>query len=622
MSKIALTMIVAGYERPESLQNALNSIAKYVDKIYITITSPTPDNKLKEALEEYGAVVDYEPDKFFHTFSAKDIKWLKSKVRQVRVKEGDKVFKFDEARNHNMALVPKEYRWILWFDADDIFRGGEKLRDIVKNAELNKVQSVFMNYIYQAEIVDGQIKNILIEHLRERLIENTGVYKWIAPIHETLIEQTPTNKAENRECDVLHLSSDKRFAKALDRNIKALELSILQTEGKDPRPIYYLAKAYYDLYVQKEQIEDNLETAMRLFDIYIHGSADAEYLNKSGWGEERSQCWEYLAECYRRKGEHNNSIKACMNALVEDERFPSTYLNIALSHVLKGEWERALFWVKLASHIPQPNTTLVITPRDLQARTLEIIYHSCLQTAKLDEAWAAATKLAGILPDNEEVKNRVKLTAELRVNRELTKHLVALNNHLLKSGQKEKVPALFMSLPKEIEGNPIVANLKKQYLPPKIWGEDELCIYCGPAFTPWSPKELDSPGQCFVGGSEEAVIYLGRELAKLGWKVTVYGDPGGNEGEYDGVTYLPYFKFNTNDQFNIVVAWRRPSFVDQNIKAKKIYIWMHDIANQLDFTKERLEKISKVMVLSPWHRTNIPKVPDDKVMITGNGIIP
>jgi hypothetical protein len=38
----------------------------------------------------------------------------------------------------------------------------------------------------------------------------------------------------------------------------------------------------------------------------------------------------------------------------------------------------------------------------------------------------------------------------------------------------------------------------------------------------WGPSSIDGPG---VGGSEEAVIFLSREFAKLGYFVEVYGLP-------------------------------------------------------------------------------------------------
>ena len=604
-------MIVAGHEDPKILNRVLNSIYGQVDGMFITITTPT-NNNLKAVAEKYGAVVDYEPKKFFKIIKKKHIKWLKKFGLNPEIEVGDKIFLFDKARNHNLAQTPKEFEWMIWLDVDDIFRGN-RLREIIKWAEANKLDSVFMNYIYQAEIVNNKVRNILIEHLRERIIRNTGVHKWIACIHETLIEQKPTKKGENDWCDVLHLSNSKRSKKALLRNIKNLELSLYETKGKDPRPIYYLGKAHFDVWLTTKN-KEFLKSAKTLFLAYVSGE------NQSGWAEERAQCWEYLVEIYRAFGETNNAIKCGHNSLIEDDRFPGAYLNLAMSYLVKKEWERALHWVKLASKIKSPRSTLVSNPRDLMARALEIIFHASIHTGKIDEAWAASQKLKELLPNNKSMAERVKFTNNLVLQKKLTKSVISLSQHLEQSGQKEKLKPLLLSLPNLIVNNPFMSELSKRVIPPRIWGENEIAIVCGFSYTPWSPKSLDKPGQSFIGGSEEAVIYMSKELAKIGWKVTVYADPGADEGEYDGVTYKPYFKFNAKDTFNIVIAWRQPNFVDGNYNAKKIYIWCHDIQNQLDYTKERLDKITKIMVLSQWHRENLPDIPDDKIMITGNGV--
>jgi len=613
MSKIALNMICAGHEKPEMLKRSLDSVSKHVDGIYISITSPTTDTDLSVAAEKYGAVVDYEPEKFFETITKKHIAFLKKFGIEPRSKAGDKVFLFDKARNHNLAQTPKEFEWMLWIDVDDVLRNGEKLRDVAKWANANTLDSIFVNYIYQADIVDGKVKNIIIEHLRERIIRNAGLHKWVACIHETLIEQKPTRKGENDWIDVLHLSNTARSTKALDRNIRNLELSVYQTKGKDPRPIYYLGKAYFDVWLTTQD-KKYLKICETLFTAYIGGK------NPSGWAEERGQCWEYLAEIYRVTDKVNMAIKCGHNAMIEDDRFPSAYLNLALTYLMKKEWERALHWVRLAAKIKQPRSTLINTPRDQEARALEIIYNASIQLGKIDEAWAASQKLEELLPDNKAIKERVTFTTDLRLKRELTKSVMTLAQHLDKTGESGKLKPLLMSLPQSIANNPFMVELSKKVIPPRKWEENEIAILCGPCYTPWSPMSLANPGEAFVGGSEEAVIYLSKELEKIGWRVTVYADPGANEGNHDGVNYLPHFKFNEKDAFNILVGWRRPDFVDGNYNAKKIYIWCHDIQNQLDYTPERLKKITKTMVLSPWHRTNIPDVPDEKVMITSNGI--
>jgi hypothetical protein len=621
MSKIALSMITKGTEKVTDLQRCLNSIKPYVDGIYITITTPPPDNKLEVALKRYGAVVDSEFNNFSQAVDKKTVDWLEKFLGEKPfLQAGDKIFDFSKARNHNLQRVPKSFGWILWMDADDIFRGGQNLKELIQTAETNQADSVFLNYIYQAEIENNKLKNILIEHLRERIVRNNGTYEWVAPIHETLIEKRPTKKIDYVKCDVLHLAELSRREQALGRNTKTLELSIYNGKGADPRPVYYLGKSYFDHFLQLQD-KKYLIKAKKLFEYYIFGTKEYDNNNKSGWAEERAQCWEYLVEIYRQIGEYNNAIKCAHNAMIEDERFPSIYLNLALIYLVKGEYGRALWWVKLAGKMEQPSTTLVSTPKDLAGRALEVIYHACLNLSKLDEAWAAAVKLQAIYPDSKEMKERLQFMEGLKTQRKLSRNVMELADYLLRTNEKEKIKLLVNAAPNLIANNPLVADLKKQFIPSKAWKDDEVVFYCGPGWTCWSPKSLGRTNDTeFVGGSEEAVIYLTKELQKLGWKVTVFADPGAETGLHDGVNWLPYYEFNDKDEFNIVISWRQLGLVDKNIKAKKIYIWCHDVINQLDYTPDRLGKIEKVIVLSEAHRQTAPNIPDNKMFVSSNGI--
>ena len=580
---IALAMIVKGNkEEATMLQRCLNSIAPFVDGIFITLTNPNKKqlNETKDVCEKYGVNTDY-------------FKWV-----------GD----FSKARNHNFAQVPKEFDWILWLDADDVFRGGEKLAEVAKRAADSKADCVFFNYLYQVQLDEktGEIRQVLIEHLRERLIKNTpGLYKWIAPIHETLIEQTPTKKVDDPSCDVVHLSGDERRGKALTRNIEILEKNVKETEGKDPRPVYYLGKAYFDM-----RTTEYMDKAWPLFE---------KYLGASGWAEERAQCWEYLNEICRARKQYNNAIKCCMNALIEYPEFPSFYFNLALNYLYKEDWDRALFWVKKGASMPLPKTTLVLNPRDYAARALEIVYNASLKKSKLDDAWAAAIKLADMFPGDKSVLERVNFCDGLKKQRDLTQQVISIAGHLKKSGEEAKLKPLIAAIPTMIENNPFIADLQNKVNPPVKWKENEIVIYCGPGFTSWSPMKLVNPGETFMGGSEEATVYIAQELAKKGWRVTVYADPGEDEGVIDGVDWKPYYKFNHKDDFNILIGWRNLSFFDGNYKAKKKYVWAHDVLNPLEYTKERLRKIDKIIVLSDAHRRTIPDVADDKILVSTNG---
>lgn len=616
--KIALSLITRGTGKDaERLEQCLSSIAPYIDGIFLTFTEK-PEQKALDTANKYKANISEK--EFSIVADEKMVTWLKEFFGyEPHMKVGSKMFPFDVARNYNMSLIPKEYDWVFWMDTDDVLRRGENLRPVAEEYLKKGFEAVYFDYLYQVELIpeDGvppekqKIRNVVISHIRERLIRNERKFKWIAPIHETLIEQTPTRKTDNYDLEVMHLASEEDRASSLTRNLPNLELAIYQSEGKDPRHLYYLAKAYFDM----RQAEMD-QKAIPLIMAYLYGE------HKSGWPQERSQASEYLAELYRRTGQLNNAIKSCMNALIEYPQNPAIFLSLATSYLVKQDWDTALFWTKLGATIPEPQTTLVKNPRDVQGQIFEILYNCAINMGKVDEAWAAAYKAKELTPENPMVNQIFEFVSHLREQRDVSKTIVTLADYLKKTGEYHKLKPLLAATPRISEDVPYIIDLKKKNNPPKAWQDDEIAIFCGPQFTQWNPKHLENPVDgAFIGGSEEAVIRMSKELSKLGYRVTVYADPGiDNEGDYDGVRFLPYYKFNVFDNFNILIAWRKPKFFSQDIKAKKKYVWCHDIQNPLDYDEKSIENTTKFMYLSEWHRENVEKLPEEKVMITSNGI--
>lgn len=582
MSKIAAALIIKDDSELDRLRNCLNSFAKHVDHIFITGTWQ-PQAKIKKLCKEYGASWSFYP-------------WDKN---------------FSNARNFNFSQVSKDYDWIFWCDTDDIVVGAENFRVAIERAEKANIKAIFARYLYQVEIDEktGEIKNIIIEHLRERLVKNDGTFEWVAPIHETLIEKVPSGKTDFQDFMVVHLTDGEQMLHSMYRNIEILETEVMNNP-QDPRPIYYLAKAYFDtreeMLLYEKAGEDVDSITIELF---------KDYLRKSGWPEERAQCWEYISMIHRERNEFKLGINALLQALYEAPVFTSIYIQLALSYVVMKDWVKALHWVKLAGQVEIPKTTLVINPRDYKAMILEALFHIYVNTGKLDECEKVCEGLVAIAPTDLN-KERLASVQDVRYRNNLAHWTVKLANHLHNTNQVQQLKALINSIPLEIVNEPVLIDLRNQFMPPKQWDEDSIVIYCGPGFEKWSPKNV-SQG---IGGSEEAVIYASKELAKLGWKVTVFGDPQEDAGLHEGVDYVPHYEINWNDNFNILISWRQIGLFDLPVKAKKTYLWNHDIQNPMEYKPERVNKIDKVFFLSKWHRENVPNLDESKVMYTANGL--
>jgi glycosyltransferase involved in cell wall biosynthesis len=179
-----------------------------------------------------------------------------------------------------------------------------------------------------------------------------------------------------------------------------------------------------------------------------------------------------------------------------------------------------------------------------------------------------------------------------------------------------KTVQLFDLIPKELDDDIRIQEARSLFVPPTVWDDKSIVIYCGDSLEDWAYPSIFSG----VGGSETAVIRMGEQLAKQGYVVTVYNRCGNLKGEYNGVTYKPYYHFNPKDVFNVLIGWRNPGLFLEKLTAKKKYLWLHDILYPEMINERVIENVDKIIFLSKWHSKNVPGIPDGKIFISNNGI--
>lgn len=590
---IVACLIVKDNSEVESLNKALDSVQPYVDAIYVTANGEKVD-KVKYHMEKRGVNYSYK-------------KWNDD---------------FSEMRTFNFAQVKEEADFIFWMDSDDILIGGDQLREVAETAKANKQDVVFFTYWYGCEFngepTPENLVGIEMEQMRERLLK-PGVTTWRKRLHETPVpisgaQNNYTTYAyepeKNHNIVIMHTAQVKdpgAIEAKMSRNKRILELELNDerlNDMIDPRTLLYLMKIYAEQDDPKQW-----EKVLKMGD---------EYLGRSGWNEERATCLEQMGMVYGKMQDFKKAVEMFHRAIMEWPYQPLIYIRLATAYFNLKEYAFSKYWVELASNMEIDNKGSNLTNYKalklmFAELSLKLNYNHHRDTKKALESARLLYQESG----EPEHLDQVMMLESIDKLNDACANVDNLAKYLDEINETDKIAPLVKSLPDAITAQPFAHNLIHKYSTPRTWAENEICYFAnsgGKHFEEWSGKSLDKG----IGGSETAVIKLAEEWTKLGYKVTVYGDPGKDKGEINGVLYLPYFHFNPRDNFNIFIQWRMGALAGR-VKAKKFLVDLHDIWNGVDY-KELAPFIDKFIVKSKYHRKCAPEIPDDKFLIVGNGI--
>ena len=146
--KLAFAAIIKGDDKEaDLLKRLLTNVSPYMDGLFITATY-VKDEKEAERVVDVAKLFGAKVSMF---------KWTKD---------------FSAARNFNFSQVPKDFDYIMWGDADDMFRGLDKLRNTI---EENMTVDIFViTYLYAFD----EHKNPIVVHPKSQIVRNDGCVEW------------------------------------------------------------------------------------------------------------------------------------------------------------------------------------------------------------------------------------------------------------------------------------------------------------------------------------------------------------------------------------------------------------------------------------------------------------
>lgn len=564
--KLALALIVKGDDKEAIvLTRLLKNISKYVDKIFITITykkGEETNKNVKQVAESFDAEIS--------TFE-----WINN---------------FAEARNFNFSQVPKEYDYIMWADADDVFRGLDYLRDILED---NQDKDAFaMNYLYDFD----KYKNPIIVHKKTMIVKNDNCVKWAGALHEDFKENRSLKVYFLKDIERLHLTDNERIEVARKRNVECATNDV-ENRPDDPRVYWNLAQALHGS-GEYQKSNQNFDKFLKL-----SYSDDEKYIARL----RKSDNYWYL-------GDVSKALDEARYAVGTKPNYPDAYYLLGKFYAEMRQFNNAIeSYISGLTKKPPYFSIIVYNPRDYDYIPMMNLANVYFQMHRADMSLPLLEGCLKIYPKDAKLKELIKTMKKEAKRVENAIKSVAK----LKDLEGDELETELNKLPKDIRSHPHICWLRNNKIIKKESSGKDLVIFCGYTQEIWTPDTAKTKG---IGGSEEAVIHLAKRWKEAGYNVTVYNSCGHEELEFDGVKYKPEWSWNFRDKQDITILWRTPKWADYDINSNKIFIDLHDVIPDGEFTPKRLEKIDKVFVKTNFHQTLFPSIPKDKFIVIPNGI--
>lgn len=559
-----------------------------------------------EDLDRCLASLDGEPDEIVVVNTGLDKEEGLEETTEAALHYGARVERFPwngrfcDARNFSFQKASNDI--VMWIDSDDVMIEPQRLfANARRMFGLDQTEMIMLDYDYQFD-EDGHCTTVL---LRERFVDRR-YWSWKAPIHECLCADYNVRGARIQP----HVGKIRQTRKELDfegqrirllRNLEVFEKEFKE-HGADVRMTFYWGSTLLGL--------GRLQEAIEKFN---------EYQAISNNDTERYQAFLQQSECYRILADFEMAKKTALAAVELAPKYPTGHLIMAEALMAENSFERAIVYAdQVEALINNRHFERTHNPKALMGRPHFIKAVSYANLMRIEEADEEARKAMPYFGNDESLRVVIDQIQASLAKSNLLLSFENIRTQLINEDLEARVVQLAEMMPKVIRGDSIVARHLPKDHPSE--GCPRLSIVCGMGSEMWDHRSLLNGG---IGGSEEAVINMSRELLKIGWHVEVYA-PTDSVTKDAGVWWYPLSMFGGDvDHFDVTIFWRGPSaphFLGMNTRT--CYLWCHDIGRKEHWTHDHAQIYDGVIVLSDYHRSLFPWVADEKIFLSANGIDP
>ncbi|MGA0603986.1 tetratricopeptide repeat-containing glycosyltransferase [Caulobacter sp. KR2-114] len=235
-------------------------------------------------------------------------------------------WRFDDARNAALALVPAEVDVCVSLDLDNRLPSG--WRDIVERAFVGPVNQLNYTSLW-ARTADGAPRRFLDNRIHAR-----SGFRWTGPCHEYLAPVGGPARPATAADLVVEQFMD--LEKPRTQYLPLLEMAVAERPD-DRRSLHYLGREY--------AFHGRLAEAVAMFERYLT-------MPPAMFDAERSATLRLMAECERGRGDAERALRLCHQAAEENPTLRGAWTDLACAHYHAERWEACWAAARQATALP------------------------------------------------------------------------------------------------------------------------------------------------------------------------------------------------------------------------------------------------------------------------------
>ena len=276
-------------------------------------------------------------------------------------------WRFDQARNRSLELVPEDADVCVCTDLDEVFHPG--WRSALEGVWTPETRQASYRYTWSFQ-PDGSEGVVFWQ---EKIHARRG-FRWVHPVHEVLEWVGEGERGPLALVQGIQLNHHPDPQKSRGQYLPLLELSVAE-DPEDDRNLHYLGREY--LYYGRW--DDCIRTLTRHL-----------ALPSAVWRDERAASMRYIARAHARKGERDEARDWYLRAAAEAPHLREPWTDLAMLLYEDKEWDGVLYATACALKIRERPRTYICEaeawgslPHDLRCQAY---YHTGRLPQALEEA--------------------------------------------------------------------------------------------------------------------------------------------------------------------------------------------------------------------------------------------